>query len=276
MPQTDPSVARTPGRPRHRAALQPLFLLAVAATLVCGCQSSSAPTPSHPTTAQATSTAASTTARAASTSPSTTATAGTTTPPVARTTPAAVVQRYVDAINAHDYATAWRLGGSNLGSTYGAFAAGFADTLRDTLTILHVHRDTVRVRLVARQTGGRRTTYEGTYTVQHGKIVAANVHRVGSSSTPSASVGHCAASVKFPRPGDGGSETVYVTSNVPRSPVTATMHYNTKDSPYQSVTSSSGSASITFDIGRPTRDYTVAVDVAIDGKASCSTSFTPH
>jgi len=133
------------------------------------------------------------------------------------------------------------------------------------------------VRLVAEQTSGQRTTYEGSYTVQQGKIVAATLHKVGSSSVPSASVGHCSASVKFARPGDGGSETVYVTSNVPRSPVTATMHYKTTDSSYQSVTSYGGAAaSITFGIGRPTRDYTVAVDVAIDGKAFCSTSFTPH
>jgi hypothetical protein len=272
MPQTDPSVARIPGRRRHRTALKPFFLLAVAATLVSGCQSSSTTTPSSRTTAQA----APTTAPAPSTSPPTTAAASTTTPPVTHATPAPVVQRYVDAINAHDYATAWRLGGSNLGSTYSAFAAGFADTSHDTLTILDVHDETVHVRLVAQQTSGQRTTYEGSYTVQHGKIVAANVHRVGSSSAPSASVGHCSAGVKFPRPGDGGSETVYVTSNVPRSPVSATMHYKTKDSSYQSVTSSSGAASITFGIGRPTRGYTVAVDVAIDGKASCSTSFTPH
>jgi hypothetical protein len=275
MPRTDPSVARTPGRRRHRTTFQLFFLLAVAATLVCGCQSSS-PTPAPPTTAQATSTSAPTTAGVASTFPPTTATASPTTPPVTRTTPEAVVQRYVDAINAHDYATAWRLGGSNLGATYSAFAAGFADTSHDTLTILDVCGGTVYVRLVAEQTSGQRTTYEGSYTVQQGKIVAANVHRVGSSSAPSASVGHCSASVKFPRPGDGGSETVYVTSNVPRSPVTATMHYKTKDSSYQSVTSSSGAASITFGIGRPTRDYMVAVDVAIDGKAFCSTSFTPH
>ncbi len=264
MLQTDPSIARPPGR-RHRTRLQLLFLLAVAATLVCGCQSSSTTTPAPPTTAQA-----------ASTSPRTTATASTTTPPVTRTTPEAVVQGYVDAINAYDYATAWRLGGSNLGSTYRAFAAGFADTSHDTLTILDVHGETVHVRLVAEQTSGQRTTYEGSYTVQQGKIVAATLHKVGGSSAPSASVGHCSASVKFARPGDGGSETVYVTSNVPRSPVTATMHYKTKDSSYQSVTRTSGAASITFGIGRPTRDYTVAVDVAIDGKAFCSTSFTPH
>jgi hypothetical protein len=174
-------------------------------------------------------------------------------------TPAAVVRRYIDAINAYDYATAWRLGGSNLGSTYSAFAAGFADTSHDALTILDVHGETVHIRLVAEQTSGQRTTYEGTYTVRHGKIVAATLHKVGGSSAPSAPAAHCSASVRFPRPGDGGSETVYVTSNVPRAPVTATMHYKTTDSSYQSVSSSGGAASITFGIGRPTRDYTVAV-----------------
>lgn len=278
MLQTDPLMALLPGRHRHRAPVQLLFLVAVAAALVCGCQSSSTTTPAPAPTTRAASTSPPTTAHGTSTSPPTTSTASTTTPPVARATPEpeAVVRGYVDAINAHDYARAWRLGGSNLGASYSAFAAGFADTIRDTLTILQVHGDTVHVRLVARQTGGRRTTYEGAYIVQRGKIVAANLHKVASSSGPSAPVGHCSASVKFPRPGDGGSETIYVNSNVPRSPVTATMHYKTKDSSYQSVTGTRGAARITFGIGYPTRGYSVTVDVAVDDKAFCSTSFTPH
>jgi hypothetical protein len=276
MLQTDPLIARIRGHRRHRAHVRLLFLVAVAATLLCGCQSGSTTTPTSATTTRAAPTSPPTTAQATSTLPPTTSTASTTTPPTAQTAPEAVVRGYVDAINAHDYARAWRLGGSNLDASYSTFAAGFADTIRDTLTILRVDGDTVHVRLVARQTGGQRTTYEGRYIVKDGKIVAANLHKVASSSTPSAPVRHCSASVKFARPGDGGSETLYVNSDVPRSPVTATIHYKTKDSSYQSVTGTHGAARITFGIGHPTRGYSVAVDVAVDGKAFCSTSFTPH
>jgi hypothetical protein len=41
-------------------------------------------------------------------------------------------------------------------------------------------------------------------------------------------------------------------------------------------TDGSGTASITFGIGRPTIGYTVVVDVSVGGRASCSSSFTPQ
>jgi hypothetical protein len=275
MLQTEPPIVRIRRRRRLRARVQLLFLVAVAATLVCGCQSGSATSPTSTTISRAAPTSPPTTAQATTTLPPTSI-ASTTAPPAAATMPEAVVRGYVDAINAHDYVRAWRLGGSNLGASYSTFAAGFTDTIRDSLTILLVDGDTVHVRLVARQTGGQRTTYEGRYIVRHGKIVAASLHKVASSSSPSAPIGRCSARVKFARPGDGGSETVYVNSDVPRSPVTATIHYKTKDTSYQRVTGVRGAARITFGIGHPTRGYSVEVDVAVDGKAFCSTSFTPH
>jgi hypothetical protein len=85
----------------------------------------------------------------------------------------------------------------------------------------------------------------------------------------------CSASVKFPSPGDGGDQTVYVSSNVPNSPVAIAVHYKTTTHPFSAVTDGSGAAAITFSIGRPTIGYPVAVDVAVGG-AHCGTSFTPQ
>jgi len=100
-----------------------------------------------------------------------------TTPPSRDIDPAVVVQGYIDAINAHDYQTAWSLGGRNLRpSTFDAFVAGFADTRHDTLTVLGVHGGTVQVRLIAEHTDGRRTRFEGYYLVEQGRIVDASLH----------------------------------------------------------------------------------------------------
>ena len=41
-------------------------------------------------------------------------------------------------------------------------------------------------------------------------------------------------------------------------------------------TDGNGTAFLSFSMGRPTRGYTVMVDVDLSGKASCSTSFTPQ
>ena len=81
--------------------------------------------------------------------------------------------------------------------------------------------------------------------------------------------------MKFPTPGDGGDQTVYVSSNVPSTTVSMTVHYKTTTHPFSFGTDGSGSASFTFSIGRPTPGYTVAVDVSV-GTANCSTSFTPQ
>jgi hypothetical protein len=80
--------------------------------------------------------------------------------------------------------------------------------------------------------------------------------------------------VKFPDPGDGGDETVYVRSNVRNSTVTINVHYRTTTHTFTAATDANGNASDTFSIGRPTLSYPVPVDVSV-GNASCPTSFTP-
>jgi hypothetical protein len=79
-----------------------------------------------------------------------------------------------------------------------------------------------------------------------------------------------------PTPGDGGEDTVNVSSNVPGTAFTATAHYRTTDHTFSSATDGSGAGSITFSIGRPTVGYRVVVDVNISGRAQCQTSFTPQ
>jgi hypothetical protein len=90
---------------------------------------------------------------------------------------AAVVDEYFAAINAGDYQRAWDLGGKNLGGSFSAFAAGFADTEHDTATITHTDGAVVHVRLDAEQTDGSVRHYVGTYTVHEGVITDAHVVR---------------------------------------------------------------------------------------------------
>jgi hypothetical protein len=88
------------------------------------------------------------------------------------------VRAYIAAINDHRYAQAWRLGGRNTGGSYSGFVSGFSTTERDTLTIVSVSGDVVTARLTALQTDGTVTSYEGTYTVDHGVIVGSDVAQV--------------------------------------------------------------------------------------------------
>jgi transcriptional regulator with XRE-family HTH domain len=92
--------------------------------------------------------------------------------------PAATVRAYVAAINGHDYARAWRLGGRNAGGSYANFVSGFSGTAKDALTIVSVSGDVVTGRLNAQQTDGTVDTYQGTYTVQHGVIIGFDVVQV--------------------------------------------------------------------------------------------------
>jgi len=85
------------------------------------------------------------------------------------------VQRYFDAINAGDYATAWALGGRNLDSSYQHFVDGLAGTLDDTLSVVSVQGDIVQIELDAEQADGSHRYYAGTYRVSNGVIVAAHI-----------------------------------------------------------------------------------------------------
>ena len=89
--------------------------------------------------------------------------------------PADTVNRYFQAINDHDYQTAWSLGGKNLDTDYDSFVAGFAGTEEDVATVGAVDGDTVSVHLVARQTDGGQKSYSGEYTVIDGVITNASM-----------------------------------------------------------------------------------------------------
>jgi len=95
------------------------------------------------------------------------------------TGPAATVRAYVAAINGHDYARAWILGGRNTGRSYPDFVSGFSTTARDTLTVVSVSGDVVTARLTAQQTDGTVNTYQGTYTVDSGVIIGFDILQVG-------------------------------------------------------------------------------------------------
>ena len=94
--------------------------------------------------------------------------------------PASVVDAYFAAINAHDYRQAWTLGGSNSGaSSYAQFAAGFASTSNDAVTVLSTSGDVATAQLVAVQDDGSTKTFQGTYTVTDGVITTFHVVQTG-------------------------------------------------------------------------------------------------
>ena len=93
----------------------------------------------------------------------------------------AVVQQFYQDINNGDYSDAWALGGDNIGGTnYSAWAAGYDTTVSVFLgTFSAFGSDQVQASLSALQSDGTTNTYEGTYTVSGGVIVAANIVQTG-------------------------------------------------------------------------------------------------
>jgi bifunctional ADP-heptose synthase (sugar kinase/adenylyltransferase) len=83
-----------------------------------------------------------------------------------------VVEEFYAAINDHNYASAWALGGDNLGGTYAAFVQGYSNTAYDTITSISGAGDTVYMNLVATDDSGAQTSYSVTYTVSGGVIVS--------------------------------------------------------------------------------------------------------
>jgi hypothetical protein len=160
--------------------LLPLAALAGLTLTVSACAGASAP--HHPANAAAPTTASTAPATAsASSSPS----------PSAHhqhrhhaTAPAATVRAYYRAINNHNYARAWHLGGRFTGSSYSAFAAGFQGTAHDKVSILSLTGNVVTARLAARQTDGSVRTYQGTYWVTHGVITRFNVAQSSAAPPP--------------------------------------------------------------------------------------------
>ncbi|MGH3230258.1 MAG: protein kinase domain-containing protein [Streptosporangiaceae bacterium] len=110
--------------------------------------------------------------------PATSATSATTAP-VTSLGPAAAVRAYFAAINAHDYARAWALGGKNTAPSYSSFASGFNGTAKDEVTVVSVAGDVVTVKLAAVQTDGSVKHYQGTYTVANGVITQSQIQTVG-------------------------------------------------------------------------------------------------
>ncbi|HET7013104.1 MAG TPA: serine/threonine-protein kinase [Streptosporangiaceae bacterium] len=92
--------------------------------------------------------------------------------------PAATVQAFYQAVNAHQYRKAWNLNSAahNI-SDYQQFKDGFADTSHDTVTITGVSGDTVSITLVADQTDGSTKTFSGSYVVQNGIIVQSSIQQ---------------------------------------------------------------------------------------------------
>ncbi len=100
--------------------------------------------------------------------------------PATPPSPDAVLTQYYDAINNHDYRTAYRLNSQVRSSeSFATFKAGFAGTQHDTLTITGVSGDVVSFNLTAGQTDGSVKTYQGTYTIRSGQIVGSNVRQTG-------------------------------------------------------------------------------------------------
>jgi len=93
--------------------------------------------------------------------------------------PASVVTDYYDAVNNHDYATAYRINlpAQKQSGSYAVFKQGFTGTEHDDLTITSVSGQVVSFDLTAHQTDGTVKTYAGTYTVRNGKIVLADVRK---------------------------------------------------------------------------------------------------
>jgi hypothetical protein len=89
-----------------------------------------------------------------------------------------VVEEYFTAINDHDYARAWALGGDHLSSSYAQFTGGFANTAYDAVTIDSVNGDVVGVQLTATNTDGTQQAFTGTYTVTGQVITSASVRQV--------------------------------------------------------------------------------------------------
>jgi len=94
-------------------------------------------------------------------------------------TPSQLVQAYYQAINEHQYRTAWDLGGQNTlpRTTYASYVAGFNGTASDVVEILSVSGNVVTAQVTANQTDGTAKVFAGTYTVTGGQITAFDVVR---------------------------------------------------------------------------------------------------
>jgi len=158
---------------------------ALLALLVAGCSAASTPATSSSSPPLTVPTSSST--LPAALPPSSTAVPSASSPATpasvpALSDPASVVEAYFAAINDHDYARAWSLGGSHFSASFAQFAAGFADTAQDSVIIVSTSGHKVTVLLTALHADGSQQQFSGTYTVTGQQITAASVIQVGAAS----------------------------------------------------------------------------------------------
>jgi hypothetical protein len=114
-----------------------------------------------------------------------------------------------------------------------------------------------------------------------GRVLAALV-TVGVVAATSAAVAPparatsaCSATMSMAHPRDNQTEVLTVRTT--RSAKTsATVHYKTSKPVKSGTASTTGVATIKFDISRATYGYRVVVDVTTSSHQSCATSFTPE
>jgi len=91
--------------------------------------------------------------------------------------PVAVVTQFYADITARNYGAAWALGGDNIaGTSYANWVAGYGTTAAIAVTAADdFGSDQATVSISATQTDGSVRNYSGTYTVQNGVIVSAQI-----------------------------------------------------------------------------------------------------
>ncbi|HEY1702832.1 MAG TPA: hypothetical protein VGG75_24260 [Trebonia sp.] len=156
------------------AVLCPLTLTAcgpIAVVTLPGDASSTAPA----TTPAALATAAPSAAPTATAAPA--AAPASASPSTALTDASAVVTQFYADISDGDYQDAWDLGGDNIaGTTYAQWVAGYSTTASISLgTVSSFGPGQLQAEIIADQDDGTVNAYEGTYTVENGVIVSADI-----------------------------------------------------------------------------------------------------
>jgi len=171
-----------PQPPPRRGRVLPVIVaclvvaaLAAAAVLVLHLRNSGNPTPNangtHTVTVHPSS---STPPSSASSTPNTTPTSPQTL--TGTTSARSVITGYYQAVNNHDYARAWQINSAAHSiSDYPHFVQGFSSTQQVTVTITNVIGDVVYVRIASLHKDGTTHYFSGSYTVQNGMIVVANI-----------------------------------------------------------------------------------------------------
>lgn len=107
--------------------------------------------------------------------------------------PASVVRSYIAAINRADYAAAFRIIAPAIGGSYSGYAAGYAGTDHDVLTIDAISGNAVHVDLIAYQTDGTHKHYQGTYWVRGSHIVDTHIEQLSAPTPTTAAPDLCGA-----------------------------------------------------------------------------------